>query len=730
MKSSANLSWIPFYEELASVLLQFRNNRPDLIGILSSIYQNTNMPLLKFTDPIICTDVDPFTVFASFNREGSPTARKAVMAELKEALGISSCMPADLYGIPVIGKRKSNFHHFVDNPTKGQNDIELLWSVFEAAIRYADNANEENEAGFGKAFNKANHIDPESFRLTIGLNWIRPNKFISLDNITRWYMDRAEFRRRYTINLRSSIGKVPSAKRYLELCDEILREAQNPSTPFSNLPELNYLAFLEYAKTSKLNFAEDDKDMKNEEIVSDPILSDVDVRPTHYWLYSPGPNANKWDDLVTSGQMAICWSELGDLSQYSDRESVRLALKGAHESKKARSSDSLATWQFVHDIQPGDVIFAKKGMHKIIGRGIVTGPYHYITDADDKFCNTRAVNWINKGMWEHPGQAAMKTLTDITNQTTYVAKLNALFEDELSDNELYDDVAEIEYPAYDEEDFLSDVYMDEADYNTLLSLIQHKKNVILQGAPGTGKTYCAKRLAYSIMGEKDTSRVRMIQFHQSYSYEDFIEGFRPTGQGFELKKGAFYDFCRAAADDRERPYFFIIDEINRGNLSKILGELFMLIEADKREVELRLLYSDELFSIPANVYVIGTMNTADRSIAIMDYALRRRFAFFDLKPGFDTRVFKYYQSNLKSPEFNKLIACVKQLNAAIAQDDALGEGFLIGHSFFCGLNERSVSWSSLDRIIEFELAPLLKEYWFDDNAKAQEWIHKLKESIK
>ncbi len=155
-----------------------------------------------------------------------------------------------------------------------------------------------------------------------------------------------------------------------------------------------------------------------------------------------------------------------------------------------------------------------------------------------------------------------------------------------------------------------------------------------------GKTYAAKRLAYSMMGVKDIERVMMVQFHQSYSYEDFIMGFRPSSTGFELRKGVFYNFCKKAEIDSDNEYFFIIDEINRGNLSKIFGELFMLIENDKRGNALQLLYSDEKFAVPKNVYIIGMMNTADRSLAMLDYALRRRFAFFDIKPGFKTPGFQ------------------------------------------------------------------------------------------
>ena len=207
-------------------------------------------------------------------------------------------------------------------------------------------------------------------------------------------------------------------------------------------------------------------------------------------------------------------------------------------------------------------------------------------------------------------------------------------------------------------------------------------------------------------------------------------GFRPSENGFKLKYGVFYEFCKRAEVDSDNDYFFIIDEINRGNLSKIFGELFMLIEKDKRGIELQLLYSDENFSVPANVYIIGMMNTADRSLAMLDYALRRRFSFFTMKPGFNTSGFQTYQDSLKSDAFNKLIACVKQLNSKIAEDISLGEGFCIGHSYFCGLTPEAANTQTLSSIVEYELIPLLKEYWFDEPIKVREWSENLRSAIK
>ncbi|WP_407656964.1 AAA family ATPase [Massiliimalia massiliensis] len=211
------------------------------------------------------------------------------------------------------------------------------------------------------------------------------------------------------------------------------------------------------------------------------------------------------------------------------------------------------------------------------------------------------------------------------------------------------------------------------------------------------------------------------------SYEDFIMGYRPTENGFERKAGAFYNFCKKAQDDSENDYFFIIDEINRGNLSKIFGELFMLIENDKRGIGLQLLYSNEKFSVPKNLYIIGMMNTADRSLAMLDYALRRRFAFYRMLPGFETKGFRDYQENLGSLKFDRLIATIQTLNEAVSADESLGEGFCIGHSYFCNLKEATDQ--TLSEIIEFEIIPLLEEYWFDEPTKVKNWVSNLRSAI-
>ena len=230
-----------------------------------------------------------------------------------------------------------------------------------------------------------------------------------------------------------------------------------------------------------------------------------------------------------------------------------------------------------------------------------------------------------------------------------------------------------------------------------------------------------------MMGEKDKERVEFIQFHQNYSYEDFMMGYKPTENGgFELQYGVFYRFCKKAENNPEKDYFFIIDEINRGNMSKIFGELLLLIEKDYRGTSSKLAYQNLNFSVPENLYIIGMMNTADRSLAMIDYALRRRFSFFDMEPGFDTEGFKEYQEKLGSDKFNALIECIKELNNEIADDPSLGKGFCIGHSYFCGLQADECTQDLLEGIVEYDILPMLSEYWFDNlTEKVAPWNEKL-----
>ena len=317
------------------------------------------------------------------------------------------------------------------------------------------------------------------------------------------------------------------------------------------------------------------------------------------------------------------------------------------------------------------------------------------------------------------------------NLQDYSDNLNLELEIETVDKSSWvpvDSVPTENIEPYDKEFFLNEVFMTPEDYERLHKLLLYKKNIILQGAPGVGKTFSAKRLAYAVMGQKDDSRMEIVQFHQNYSYEDFIMGYKPDENGFKLKKGIFYEFCHRARNDRERPYFFIIDEINRGNLSRIFGELLQLIENSYRDKSIKLAYNGEEFSVPSNLHIIGMMNTADRSLAMIDYALRRRFSFFTMRPGFDTEGFKNHIAGYEDKRIDNTVAGIKLLNAEIAKDDSLGEGFCIGHSYLC--QDAEGKEPDLDNVINFDIAPMLEEYWFDNADKRNQELSKLQDLLK
>ena len=323
--------------------------------------------------------------------------------------------------------------------------------------------------------------------------------------------------------------------------------------------------------------------------------------------------------------------------------------------------------------------------------------------------------------------AVLKECPELENMEYFRNPQGSLFKLTQSEYEFILDMIREENPivtasssdAYTKDDFLNEVYMTEERYETLVNVLRNKKNIILQGAPGVGKTFAARRLAWSMMGEKDDSRIEFVQFHQNYSYEDFMMGYKPVEDGFELKYGIFYRFCQKAANQPNKEFFFIIDEINRGNMSKIFGELLMLIEKDYRGTKMTLAYNGLPFSVPKNLYIIGMMNTADRSLAMIDYALRRRFSFFEIEPGFDSQGFISYQNGLNSETLDELISKVKELNRKIAADKSLGRGFCIGHSYFCGRDVCTDEW--LHSVVDYDILPMLSEYWFDDENEFQRW---------
>ena len=446
------------------------------------------------------------------------------------------------------------------------------------------------------------------------------------------------------------------------------------------------------------------------------------------WAIGLGEGGRLWNESYEKGIISIGWDYLGDLSKYKSQDEVMAKLSELRgPDAQSPMNDSLCCYQFTHEINVGDLVIAKVGRKKILGGGIVTSDYVYDPERREHK-NIRQVKWVTTEEAELPGTGGpIKTLTEISRYPEFRELVEAYVSEKTVPEKIVAD-------PYSYEDALKDLFLSEADLKSVIETARRKKNIILQGPPGVGKTFVSKRLAYLLMGEKDPSRVEFVQFHQSYSYEDFVQGWRPNSEGgFNLKSGSFYEFCRKARSDLSRPHVFIIDEINRGNLSKIFGELLMLIESDKRGLEnaIKLTYSEseaDRFSVPENVFIIGLMNTADRSLAIVDYALRRRFAFFNLPPQLESAKFEAVitKAGGSTDLVKKIRARIGGLNQVIGNERRdLGPGFQIGHSYFCPASPISSDAEWYLNVISTEIKPLIEEYWFDSPEKVDTLLAQL-----
>ncbi|MEY5024675.1 MAG: hypothetical protein RLZZ244_203, partial [Verrucomicrobiota bacterium] len=438
-----------------------------------------------------------------------------------------------------------------------------------------------------------------------------------------------------------------------------------------------------------------------------------------YWILKVGERAQFWELFKQEGIGAMGYDNWPDLLTYESREAITADIPNREPEWTGNNyNHTLALWDFSRNIREGDILIAANGRTEYVGVGVVNRTYGF--EPEEAPYHRIGVEWVRTGNWEtEPGQQlALKTLLNISQ---YDNARDAYWPRRILAQIYGQPLPAGSSPQGTEAQFLADSFLPERDWSGMLRSLRTKKNIVLQGPPGTGKTFIARRLAYALMREKDPERLLAVQFHQSYSYEDFIQGYRPReGGGFERRNGVFYRFCEKARQDPDRDYVFLIDEINRGNLSKIFGELMMLIEADKRgeEHRLQLAYSEEneFFHIPANVHFIGTMNTADRSLALVDYALRRRFAFHPVQPQFQEKLLAHLRGHVgvSRAMAERVMTRLQALNAVIVQDPNLGEGFAVGHSYFCQTptgDPDEQQW--YDHIIEHEIAPLLREYWFD-----------------
>lgn len=774
-----NFTWIPFYKELAQKILTYKVKQSKLIDFLDNL-KKEGIPSIPMNDKDVNGNdikldvIDPFTFFATFNRGIKDKTRIDILRLAKEKFEITSEIPSDFSGIPVVSNFKSWF--FGTKNIRKEQDISILWQIAEMAI------NDPFEIK-KNLFEEVLKIKGVSItNLSMGLFWINPDKFASCDGVITVYLKKKGF----------AYSKVKDLTDYLAYIQNIKNFISDKS-----FQELSYEAWV---------------DSKN------PL--DKPTTSKKYWLYAPGEKAELWEEHYSNGIMALGWDELADLNTYPDKASIVKRLQEFYETTGSKKNDATANDEFFNTMAVGDFVFVKRGRTELLGFGVVKSDYYY-DSSREKYKHCRKVDWQQKGEWKTDHSLPVKTLTDVTKYPS-------------------------EHPDYK---FYHErlIAIIQGTYNSIQkpqTSMQHSLNQILFGPPGTGKTYNSINHALAILESKelevienesdenrgeilrrfqsyvDSGQVVFTTFHQSMSYEDFIEGIKPTedeGQlqydvqrgvfrllvddalanfknaklqtgkksfdtvwvkflsplndedpiAVKMKKSTFHithvndrtiffdknsgeskhtlsiNTLRSMYDAGEnqiiigglQPYYaallgqllaagkesgkveqknyvLIIDEINRGNVAQIFGELITLIETDKRfgnkeALTVTLPYSKKKdFSIPANLYIVGTMNTADRSVEALDTALRRRFTFVEMPPRYDFPELEREIIDGIAPEI-----IMKTLNTRI--EKLLDKDHLIGHSYFLSVD----NITDLQRIFHQNIMPLLQEYFYGDFAK-------------
>ena len=630
----SSFGWTKFYEEMASKLLGFRYRRDELIAGIHKISEKSDVVSIlndQYEEGVIggpLKDICPFTVMAIFNRGITDDNRKVIAKELAQLIGVSEPVPDSFDGIPIVNNQRTWFFGY--SYKRHSDDIDILWEVFARAISFADlnDRDEGDEASehFAAAYDKAMDIYGVGWNLTMGLYWIRPWSFLTLDGQSQEYISK---KLKIKISKYGPKGRCNSND-YLGLVENLEIRFLEDTYPVHSFPELSLAAY---------NYKPKNSDEMSELSWRDNMLSRIKqlCRETSTFDFTLQQFLNRF---------------LGDLkTDYPNNNTVEDSIR--------RNLQELVTSEDLERVSRGS--------------------YRLITE-----------------------------------------------EPLLNDNQGY----EITLKPYTVDNIIADgCFLDKAKVEKTLKRLSTKKNIILQGPPGTGKTWLAKRLAFVLIGQRDDSKIRAVQFHPNLSYEDFIRGWRPSGEGkLTLVDGPFMEVIKTAIDDPESKYVIVIEEINRGNPAQVFGEMLTLLETDKRTPDEALELSYRKFDgervyIPSNLYVIGTMNIADRSLALVDLALRRRFAFIDLEPtlGKAWRNWVKDKNSIDSEFLDEIERRIINLNDEITLDPSLGAQFQVGHSYVTpavGMNITDAKeW--FGEVVETEIGPLLDEYWFDDLEKSQ-----------
>ncbi len=688
-------NWTHFYEAVADKLLTFRNRRDELITGIHTIAEKVDcMSILndqyqKNVPGGPLKDICPFTVMGIFNRGITDANRKTIASELANLLGVSVPVPDSFEGIPVLNNQRTWFFGY--SYKRKPDDIDTLWDAFAQAIAFAEADDVEARTTFAAAYDKTTESWGVGWNLTMGLYWIRPWNFPTLDDKSQHYISK---KLNIQIGMNGPKGRC-NATDYLKVLDTLEARFQEDAYPVHSFPELSLAAWLFKDSGTAANPYATDPDIQNietddEEISPDGIADDLrGLLP-------------KFDDLMIPFLRLIRDEQEHLANEVYQKMKSEMGLEKYDvvtlESTGQPVFDNRAAWAKSYLKRAELVDFPRRGYVKITEKGLTL----------------LSLPQAELGKY--------RRFTDFFSTSLPIA----------------DETRPIE--PYSIDDIVGDgCFLAREKLEKILERLRTKKNLILQGPPGTGKTWLAKRLAFAFMGQRDDSKVRAVQFHPNLSYEDFIRGWRPVGDGkLTLVDGPFMEMIKAAAKDPTSRHVVVIEEINRGNPAQIFGEMLTLLEVDKRTpneaLELSYKRSDgERVFIPDNLYVIGTMNIADRSLALVDLALRRRFAFIDLEPSLGKPWHDWVQSQcgIDSEILVEIEKRLIALNNEISADTGLGPQFRVGHSYvtppFGVPISEAREW--FRQVVDTEIGPLLDEYWFDALEKSRKARERLLEGF-
>ena len=685
--------WTDFYSEFATSLLKYAPDRTKLIEMIKEIYTNAKMKLPTLERDNNIVDIDPFTIFALFNKGITNENRYAILTQVKDLFKISADVPNDFDGIPVANNMSATFYHF--NGDREENDIENLWNLFRYAIIYADQ--QTNEAEFINAFNKVVSQKGVSWNITMGLYWIRPYTYINLDARNRKLLENNQSRFKPDMDIMKTLKRMVSAEKYLIL----MKKTKEIMSEYNSFPELSFDA---WKKTTDdhYSFFNNNKSF-NAEISKNTIL------------YGP-PGTGKTYNTVIYAVAIIENKPLETIEAEVKSNGYNSVLERYNNYKNEELIEFITFHQsygyeeFIEGIKPvmDNTDEAASDIRYSIEDGLFKA-----------FCNKAAIPVSKKANIE----LGINKNPTIWKVSLFTAGDNYIRTDCLENGHIR--ICWDEYGAEITED--TD-FSEFGGRNVLNAFISQMKIGDIIFSCYTSTTIDAIGV---VTGEYEWCEDEYDFFKRkrnvNWIVRDIRENILDINNGNPLTQMSVYKLNRIALSDvmaiiekylpkvvveEKKNRVFIIDEINRGNISKIFGELITLIEPTKRTgqaegMKVKLPYSAKPFGVPDNVYILGTMNTADRSIAMLDTALRRRFRFKEIMP--DANVLNGISvQGIAIPEM--LTRMNKRISVLYDREHT------IGHAYFIPLKD-SPTIEQLAEIFENAIVPLLQEYFYEDYEK-------------